>query len=476
MSTGMDNVTREPEEDSAPIALCFTPLTRSHTRIEVHRGGRLLDSDRADLHYAATRERIAEELGCRYGFDLEEIEQRMLEALEQCERQDSAGQIDYPPAPDFVAFHDAQDPQGNGLYQLDDKGAKKLTNFIMRIHADCTIEDMGQVLHRFEGVVELAGRSTPIQLSSEEFANNEGLKAAVLASAGPKAEFLNKMDIIRTAISRVSSPTSKRVTTSNGWDLAQMVYRAPGGWIDAEGYHYNQPDTDMTVDLEGEEQARWLRFDRLKPNLLPETKIHIIEDLLQLHERPVMHVLLAGVALAVLEPFAGGTERPAIWLQGLTGAGKSLALRLAANFFGDFDPNEGRRFMTWGSTANAIQRQGAYFRHAIFPVDDYKPGIVDQRSAVYILQNYSDGTGRGRLRRDATPNQTRPIQGLLISTGEDIPQHNASTLARTIIVQVPNRPKDFDRGGRCRRNRHRYRGLMSDFIARLIRNGRLSGF
>jgi hypothetical protein len=72
--------------------------------------------------------------------------------------------------------------------------------------------------------------------------------------------------------------------------------------------------------------------------------------------------------------------------------------------------------------------------------------------------------------------KVRPIRCLLVSTGEDFPMHNASGLARTVVVQVPNRTKDFDLAARCRQMSPNYRGLMADFIAYLIRDERKSVF
>ena len=85
-----------------------------------------------------------------------------------------------------------------------------------------------------------------------------------------------------------------------------------------------------------------------------------------------------------------------------------------------------------------------------------------------LLQNYADGTGRGRLSADSNMREVLPIRGLLVSTGEDFPMHSPSGLARSVIVNVPNQ-KDFARARRCQEKCPLYRGLMADFIAHLIR-------
>jgi hypothetical protein len=222
------------------------------------------------------------------------------------------------------------------------------------------------------------------------------------------------------------------------------------------------------VDLGDEEQARHLGMRPLGDEVL-RVKRHLVEDLLPLHERSVTFSLLAASAAAVLQPFAPGVGRFALWLVGLTGAGKSFLAKLAMNFFGDFPVSSGR-FATWSSTPNYLQRQGYFFRNSLFLVDDYKPE-VPHYSIVRILQTYADGTARGRLKSDATTNLSRPIRGLLVCTGEDVPEHSASAMARSLVVKVPQREKDLTRGNRCVVECGNYGGVMADFIRWLIANG-----
>jgi hypothetical protein len=149
--------------------------------------------------------------------------------------------------------------------------------------------------------------------------------------------------------------------------------------------------------------------------------------------------------------------------------------KLFMNFFGDFPVSSGR-FATWSSTPNYIQRQGYFFKDAMYLVDDFKPEVIQNYNIVRIMQTYSDGTARGRLRSDATTNVSRPIRGLLVCTGEDVPEHNASSMARSLVIKVSQRPKDLIRGNRCVAECKNYSGVMADFIRWLIAKDRLKGF
>ena len=128
------------------------------------------------------------------------------------------------------------------------------------------------------------------------------------------------------------------------------------------------------------------------------------------------------------------------------------------------------RHLSWKLTGKAIQSAGYYFRDALFLVDDYKREDVRYSDCVMVLQCYADRTGRSRLKSDATMNTTRPIRGLLISTGEDFPEANASGRGRAVVIPVPNPEKDYDRFQRCLSHCHLYRGWTAAFLAHVIRN------
>ena len=230
------------------------------------------------------------------------------------------------------------------------------------------------------------------------------------------------------------------------------------------------------MDLGAEQAARWLDLRGLEPDQLRDARRYVAEDLLPLHDRVVMCSLLGAVALAPLLRFVPGVNRFGLWLRGTTGEGKSFAAKLAQNFFGDFPIEDGSRVGSWTSTVGFTQRQGFYFKDALYLVDDYKPESVRHHEVVKLLQNYADNSTRGRLNADATTKASREVRGLLVATGEDVPEHSASALARLVVVEVPRRDKDLGRGSRCLRGRPAYRGVMADFLRWTIAGGRPEAF
>jgi hypothetical protein len=240
--------------------------------------------------------------------------------------------------------------------------------------------------------------------------------------------------------------------------------------VTADGFRPYEPGESPRVQLSSRGVAGHLGFRPLDPGRLAAAKRHVAEDLLRVHDRRVTHALLATTALAALYRHADGMGRFALWLRGLTGAGKSYVAKLFANFFGDFPVTSGR-FATWGSTPNFLQDQGYYFKDAVFLVDDFKPEVTRNDQVVRLVQAYADNAARGRLNARSVANPTREIRGILVCTAEDLPEHSASVLARTVTVAVPQAGRDIARGRRCAEMAPTYSGVMADFVRFVLQEG-----
>jgi hypothetical protein len=366
---------------------------------------------------------------------------------------------------------------------FDDATSNWLTNFTVSIDEEVEIREGADRRKVFRCTLGLYGEETPFEITADEFADNASLKSAIFKAGGTRPQLhCAKMDLLREAISALNwrtghqEPARRALTTDYGWDAEGQAFLVPGGRISANGFLQADGPSELHVDLEREELARHLD---LRPcgdaAELQSIRRHIVEDLLRLHDRRVTYTLLGAVGVAVLGRFAVDVDPFALWLTGLTGSGKTFLAKLFVNLFGDFPLSSGR-FASWSSTPYYIQRQGHYFKDALYLVDDYKPEIAKHEQVVKVLQNYSDRTGRGRLKVDATTNTTKPIRGLLIATGEDVPEHTASALARCIIIPVQQRPKDLARGARCAAASHAYRTITADFVHQLLARRRPPAF
>jgi hypothetical protein len=57
-----------------------------------------------------------------------------------------------------------------------------------------------------------------------------------------------------------------------------------------------------------------------------------------------------------------------------------------------------------------------------------------------------------------------------------VPEHTSSAVARSVIVPVPQAPKDVGRGQRCVASCRGYSAVTADFVRHLLAAGRLEGF
>jgi hypothetical protein len=389
------------------------------------------------------------------------------------------------PRPRYAALSQAQLPPGEdtlgpcyGIRDRDVLERPPLTNFEIHLEEDHQVEDEVEPYMQFAGRFRAAGRDVPFVIKARDYANNETLKAAIYTTGGSDSQMNCTMDELRNATAAISPPrVRRRHTTNSGWDDAGTRYLVPAGAITASGFKEAGPDSELHVDLRECSQAVHLNLKPLSPADLPAVKYHIATELLTLHHPQVTHSLLGMAGVAVLHRFSNVRQRFAGWLVGETGEGKTLLSRLYMCLFGGYPPGDENRFVSWCWTVNAIEKAGYYYRDALFLVDDYKTGTTQQSQIVRLLQANGDGTARNRLRSDATFNAARPIRGLLLATGENVVDHEASTMARTVVVRVePFGRKDFDRRQQCLDLCGTYSGVMAGFIGWLLATGRTGEF
>lgn len=469
-----------PEEggagyEPAGIEFRWQAEPRGKTRVMVFLGDQLIDCHNFKLDDARERRRFLNlvVVNAREMFGVEasasDLEPALLAILEETEGRPDV--VAVAPA-EYKAVEDSADPERDGIYAITPDGPVQLANFTLHIDRDILLSDGGEARRSFEGPVILHGVASPFRIPAEDFGNGHRLIAAIYASAGAKAQVLCRPEVLVRAVSAISRPTRRDLTTDFGWTKERDAYRSPSVRVDRDGIRPTGPDDAERVDLGDEQCARHLDLAVPAGGELEALKRHVVVDLLALHDRRVTFTLLAAAALAVLLRFVEGMNRPALWLVGLTGGGKSFAAKLFQNFFGDFPIELGSAVGSWSSTVNFLERQGHFFRDATFLIDDFKPEVANHGQAVRLLQNYADGSARGRLNSDATSNVSREIRGVLVATGEATPDQSPSSMARTVVVDVPSRAKDVGRGLRCLAHRLRYPALMAGFIHHVIAEGR----
>lgn len=136
-------------------------------------------------------------------------------------------------------------------------------------------------------------------------------------------------------------------------------------------------------------------------------------------------------------------ERTALFIAGRTGSLKTSWTQAAMCIFGAHFADD-NRLIKWGegATRNAIMSMAAQAHDMPFFIDNYKPttgnGKADFKN---LIHNIMEGSDKDRLNRAAQLRTSKAIHCVPIITGEDVPDDDAASLARILVINF-----DWQRG------------------------------
>ena len=380
------------------------------------------------------------------------------------ESQDQAKQPKDVKAAETAEDDNIFEVEGDDLFRMEGKRRHIIANFYLTITSRSVVTDETFVIDQLlDLLVHFCGSSSAVRMSAKEF-HSGNFMPKIWAEVGTGAILYgSKKDLVVATqeLSGADVPV-RLVMTSNGF-TADGSYLSSGMKVAPEGIF---PLENVEVDLSGGNFSRRIGFSHADSVDLKAVATHIHEDFLNLKAHSVTYPLMGHVCLAPLcSVLFGekGMKRPALHLEGPSGGGKTMLASLAMSFFGDFQEH----FMAWSSTANAIEREGYFFRDSLFLIDDLKASVVAPETVIRTLQNYVDGHGRARMKSNASLQKQYYIRGLLLSTGEDFVDGVESVSGRTIVINVEPE-KNMEAGGRCLENRHLYRSFMPGLIQATI--------
>lgn len=315
-------------------------------------------------------------------------------------------------------------PSGDGV------SAIPLTNFNARIVAQITTDDgaESEVEYRIEASRKERKRTFPVpfaQFSGLQWAS-EHLGAATVIYPG------NSIREHAAAAIRLLSgePEESRVYTHTGWrklESGEWVYLHAGGGIGGGM-------AGVSVRLSGTLE----RYRLPEPSPAAELKLAVQASLsfLELAKPSLMFPLFAAIFRAALKE-ADFT----LSLSGSSGVFKSELASLAQRHFGE-EMDANHLPASWSSTENSLEDLAFRVKDALLVIDDFAPvGGDAQRlhaKADRVIRAQGNNSGRQRMRRDLTLCNPRPPRGLILSTGEDVPQ-GKSCKARQFILEIePN--------------------------------------
>ncbi len=323
----------------------------------------------------------------------------------------------------------------NGTHDLE-----KLSNFCAEIISETTKTD-GAVSRKYFTVTAThwSGRPLPqVDVEAPEFDRMEWVTQAWGTSAQIHVGTRFK-DHVAAAIKALSTPTSREIYQHTGWieHGSEHFYLTADGAIGPRGW-----EPKLETELIGA-----LADYRLPP---PDTCVidldHILRSFTQLIPDASGLLLLGGAFRAVLSHFVPCTV--SLYLQGTTGTRKSAIAGVVQSFFG-------RGFHgahlpdSWSTTENALEKKAFLTKDAIYVIDDFVARGTQvevaklHARAERVLRAQGNQSGRDRLTSKAEIRGAYHPRGMILATGEDIPNGH-SLQARCVIVSIEKNAVSLD--------------------------------
>jgi hypothetical protein len=244
-----------------PLAISVERVSKRRHQITARRlDGDLITVDTIEPGRAGQRQRFIEQVLEKLGFsgpDADELETGLDQPLLQIASSPATPPVPSQAAaaePEFRVVAGAGDPELDGIYATMPPG--QIANFDMRILEHIVVEDEDRPETRLRLVIRRRAREHEFEMNAAEFASNGKLRTAIYSSALPGADLKAGADVLRRAVTALSDPAIRRMTTSTGWTADQTRFLVPGGFVDVDGYHPDDPTLDVPqVDRAGCEGA-----------------------------------------------------------------------------------------------------------------------------------------------------------------------------------------------------------------------------
>ena len=315
---------------------------------------------------------------------------------------------------------------------------RKLCNFAPYLTEEVTVDDGVETSTRIKlRGVHQSGRELPeIEISGAELSSFNWLPEHwgmdCILEIGQ-----NMKDSVRYAIQTTAAQAVKKtVYTVTGWKkiAGTWEFLLPG-------------DAAHTVKLPGKLHGYKMAGEAGQKDL--SFLLGLLTD--GPAEETVLLPLLALTFLSPLNHFlalAGCEPKFVLFLIGKTGSRKSTLAALMLSFFGRFTATE--LPLSFQDTANSILYNAFSLKDVLTCIDDFHPATRAEEqkltaAAQTVLRAYGDRVGRGRLRSDATPMESRPPQGNAIVTAEFPPDIGESGTARYFALEMNAQSVDLER-------------------------------
>jgi hypothetical protein len=358
--------------------------------------------------------------------------------------------------------------QGTCFYYTGGREPEMISNFIVNINREITRDDGQDKRIELQGQVVLGDNSYDYSINSDQYSQDEKLKASIYGTVGNAGVFCDKLGQLRHAINKYTTPDKVYIKEVFGYEQngEDLRYITPSTIVDKFGIRENN---EIIVDLGTKDYARNLDLIPIYDEKeFEELKRHINEELFSLTSFGIMHATLAHTMSPIIEPWLYPMDptRYTLFIKGTTGGGKSFMAKAFQHFYGP-------KFIevsAWKNTPHRVELQGFDFKDALYLVDDWKKSIIgrEMQAALGILQTYADRSARGRLNKNAELVTAKPIRGTLLVTGEDLPEGQSSVLARTITLDYKQKVKNLRAGRKVLENLKKYSAVTARYIHHIL--------
>ena len=361
--------------------------------------------------------------------DVLDIRRRMFDGLLRAARREQ-GQTDDGQPRYFVeagrTFARNYDSMGNEIVD-------PLCNFTALIKRD-VLKDNGQDILREFWISGKVGKRhlATAKVKAGEFSDmvwvlKEWGSQAIIEAGG------RKKDALRAAIQYLSREVKHETIYSHtGWREIEVegqtkrVFLSTLGAVGTEG---------INVDLGDKEHM--LYEIPLQPVAQEKAMRHSL-SFLELAPRHVTMPLWAAIWLAPLCELVNVAFT--MWIYGRSGAMKSTLAAVALNHYGPLF-NDKRLPANFEDTANILEYKSFLAKDVLFLVDDFAPQNDARGASKYlaaahrILRDAGNKSGRGRMGADSQAKATYWPRGLVMITGEDMPD-TESLVARMFVIEM----------------------------------------
>lgn len=331
--------------------------------------------------------------------------------------------------------------KGNRLYETmagkNGSFERLLCNFVPWITAEITLDDGAETTTwiRLRGIHESGHPLPEIEIPAADLAGFNWLAQRwgmdCILEVGKTVK-----DCVRHAIQTTAAGAEKKtVFAVTGWKKVdgQWMYLMPG-------------DEEITVNLP--DKMSGYGMERKCDPLDIQTAASLLWQSVAPEE--IILPLLSFTFLSPLNHFlkaAGCEPKFVLFLVGKTGSRKSTLAALMLSFFGKFTASE--LPLSFRDTSNSILYNAFSLKDVLTVIDDLHPSSRQEEqkmnaTAQAVMRAYGDRTGKGRLRADSTPMESRPPQGNAIITAEFAPDIGESGTARYFALELKEKDVDLE--------------------------------